>query len=107
MPTALSNLVDNLSEINKEECRACMEREDIKSECDFMRTKDNQLRYKCKKCIKKRLKLVNDLIKKFSSIYQFRNGDLKKPFLLLRKGVYTYEDMDSSKKFKETTIPPK
>ena len=71
MPTALSNLVDNLSEINKEECRACMEREDIKSESDFMRTKDNQLRYKCKKCIKKSLKPVNDLIKKFSSIYQF------------------------------------
>ena len=71
MPTALSNLVDNLSEINKEECRACMEREDIKSECDFMGIKDNQLRYKCKKCNKKRLKPVNDLIKKFSSIYQF------------------------------------
>ena len=48
-----------------------MEREDIKSECDFMGIKDNQLRYKCKKCNKKRLKPVNDLIKKFSSIYQF------------------------------------
>ena len=69
--------------------------------------KDNQLSYKCKKCNKKCLKPVNDLIKKFSSIYQFCNGDLNKFLLLLRKGVYLYEDMDSWKKFNETTPPPK
>ena len=64
-----------------------MERKNIKSECDFMGIKDNQLRYKCKKCNKKWLKPVNDLIKKFSSIYQFCNGDLNKFVFLLRKGV--------------------
>ena len=36
MSTLLSNLVDNLSEIYKKECRECMERKNIKSECDFV-----------------------------------------------------------------------
>ena len=66
MPTSLSNLVDNLSEINKKECKACMERKNIKSECDFMGIKDNQLSCKCKKCNKKWLKSVNKFIKNFS-----------------------------------------
>ena len=52
-------------------------------------------------------KIIEGLIKNFPSIYQFCNGDLNKLILLLRKGVYPYEDMDSSKKFDETTLPPK
>ena len=43
MSTSLSNLFDNLSEINKKECKTCMEEKNIKSECDFMGIKDNQL----------------------------------------------------------------
>ena len=86
---------------------ACIERKNIKSECDFMGIKDNQLSYKCKKCNKKWLQPVNELIKQFSSIYQFCNDDLNKFVSLLRKRVYLYEDMDSQKKFKETIIPPK
>ena len=31
MPASLSDLVNNLSEINKEECKACMNGENIKS----------------------------------------------------------------------------
>ena len=104
---SLSSITNSISEINKKECKACMERKNIKSECDFMGIKDNQLSYKCKKCNKKWLKPVNKLIKKFSSIYQFCNGDLNKFVLLLRKGVYPYEDMDSWKKYNETTLPPK
>ena len=52
-------------------------------------------------------KLIEGLIKNFPSIYQFCSGDLNKLILLLRKGVYPYEDMDSWKKFDETTLPPK
>ena len=52
-------------------------------------------------------KLIEGLIKNFPSIYQFCSGDLNKLILLLRKGVYPYEDMDSWKKFDETSIPPK
>ena len=36
MPTSLSNLVDNLSEINKEECKACRNVEINESECDLL-----------------------------------------------------------------------
>ena len=58
---------------------------------------------RCEEC----KKIIEGLIKKFSSIYQFCNNDLNKFILLLRKGVYSYEDMDSWEKFDETTLPPK
>ena len=50
---------------------------------------------------------INGLIEKFPSIYKFCNGDLKKFILMLRKGVYPYQDMDNWEKFDKTTIPPK
>ena len=40
-------------------------------------------------------------------MHKFCNGDINKLFLLLRKGVYPYEDMDSREKFDETSIPPR
>ena len=49
---------------------------------------------------------VNKRIK-FSSIYQFCDGDLNKFVLLLRKGVYPYEYMDSWERFDETSLPDK
>ena len=45
-----------------------------------------------------------ELIKKFPNTFQFCNGDLNKFSLLLRKGVYPYEYMDSWEKFNETSI---
>ena len=48
MPTSLSKLIDNLSEICKKECKACEERRKIKSECNFIGLKNNKLNYKCK-----------------------------------------------------------
>ena len=47
--------------------------------------------------------LIEVLIKKFSSIYQFFNSDLNEFIFLLRKGVYPYEDIDNWEKFDETT----
>ena len=43
----------------------------------------------------------------FPALYKFCNGDLDKFFLLLRKGIYPYEYMDSWERFDENTIPPK
>ena len=48
-----------------------------------------------------------ELIKKFANIYEFCNEDINKFILLLRKGVYPYEYMDSWAKFNETSLPAK
>ena len=53
MSTSLSNLVDNLSEIYKKECKVCEERRKIKSVCNFIGLENNKLNYKCKECKKK------------------------------------------------------
>ena len=107
MPTSLSRLVDNLSEINNKDCKKCMEREKIISECKFTGFKNNRLNYKCKKCNNKSAKSINELIEKFPNTYQFCNKDLNKFALLLRKGVYLYEYMDNWERFNEAPLPDK
>ena len=77
------------------------------SECRLIGLKNNELYYKCKECNNESYESINGLIKKFSSIYQFCNSDLNKFVLLLRKGIDTYEDMDSWEKFNETSLPDK
>ena len=87
MPTSLSEFVDNMSRnFNSIECKSC--------------TENNN---RCEQC----KKLIEVLIKQFPSIYQFWSGDSNKFILLLRKGVYPYEYMDSWEKFDEATLPPK
>ena len=83
-----------------------MEKENINSECCFDKLKNGRLIYRCSECKEKWEKPTKGLTKKFSSIYQFCNDDLNKFVLLLRKGVYPYENMHSWEKFNETTIPP-
>ena len=61
--------------------------------------------YKCKECEKIWLKPVNRLIKKFPSVYQFCYVDINKFVLLLKKGVYPNENMDSWERFDETSLP--
>ena len=46
-------------------------------------------------------------IKRFANTYEFCNGDINKFILLLRKGVYPYEYMDSWEIFNETSLPDK
>ena len=107
MSSKLSNLVDNLSEINNKDCKTCMERKNIKSESEFIGLKNIRLNYKCKECNGTSNKSINDLIEKFPRMHKFCNGDLNKFVLLLRKGVYPYEYMDSWERFNETSLPPK
>ena len=49
MPTSLSELVDNTSgSFNSIECKSCIEKININSECCFVGLKNNRLIYKCK-----------------------------------------------------------
>ena len=94
MQSKLSDLVDNLSEINKNECPKCVERKKIKSESEFIWFKKDRLHYKGKECGKMFTMSKNGLIKNFPRIYKFCNGHLNKFVLLLRKGIYPVEYME-------------
>ena len=91
MSSSLSNLVDNLSEgLHSDKCTDC------KSYLDYMTNKDEQLIFRCFECKKNYKKDFNkELFNRFSSTYKFYNGDINKLILLLRKGVYPYEYMNS------------
>ena len=103
MNTALSTLVDNLSEINK--CK-CEETKDKKITLKIKTVNDKKtLITSCKTCKSKESQLVSDLRKKFPSTYKLCNKNSAKFILLLRKGVYPYEYMDSMDRFDETTLP--
>ena len=65
------------------------------------------MNYRCKEGKRKSTKSIDGLIEKFPRTYQFCNGDLNKFVLLLRKGVYPYEYMDSWKRFDETSLQDK
>ena len=103
MSTSLSNLVSNLSEgLHNDRCIDC------KSCFDYMKTKDEQLIFRCFRWKKNYEKNFNeDLIQRFANTYEFCNGDLNKFILLLRKGVYPYEYMNSWKRFDETSLRDK
>ena len=103
MSTSLSNLVSNLSEgLHSDNCT------DSKSCLDYMIIKDEQLILKSFECKKNYKKDFNkELINRFSSTYEFCNEDINKFILLLRKGVYPYEYMDSWERFNETLLPGK
>ena len=109
MQNSLSELVDYASEIfNSKECKSCVERIKINSECSYVGLKNDKSICKCKECKKKCKKPITDqLIEKFFGIYQFCDDDLNKFVLLLRKGVYPYEFMESWEKFEETKLLPK
>ena len=108
MSISLSELVDIMSGIfNTIECKSCIEKIKINLECCFIGLKKNRLIYRCKECKEEWKRPINELTETFSGIYQFCNGNLNKFVLLLRKGVYPYEYMDSWGKFDENTLPPK
>ena len=50
MPSKLSDLIDNLSEISNKECKSCMEEKKIRLECEFIEFKNGRLNCKCKEC---------------------------------------------------------
>ena len=73
MQSKLSDLVDNISEINNQGCKACMKRKIIKLECAFIGFKNNRLSYRCKECKGTSTKLIkgfNRKVFKWISILQ-------------------------------------
>ena len=100
MSTSLSSLVNNLPDgLHNDKCTDC------KSCLDYMLVKDNQLIVKCLKCNKYHNKeFKKDLINRYASTYKFCDGHVNNFILLLRKGVYPYEYMDSWERFDETSL---
>ena len=72
LSTSLSKLVDNMSgNVNCIECKSCMEKIKINSECCFVGLKNNGLIYKSIECKKEWKRSIEGLTKKFPSVYQF------------------------------------
>ena len=101
MSSSLSKLVDNLSEvIHNNKCSDC------KSNFDYIKTKNEKLILECYNCKQRyRKKFNKELIKRFASTYEFYNNDLNKFVLLLRKGIYPYEYMDTCERLSEISLP--
>ena len=81
---------------------------DSKSELSYMSLEYNQLTFQSFECKSSYIKdFHKELIKRFANTYGFCNGDIKKFILLLRKGVYPYEYMDSWERFNEISLADK
>ena len=73
-----------------------------------MSFKDDQIIFRWFECKKNYWKdFYEELIHRLANTYEFCNGDINKFVLLLKKGVYPYEHMDSWEWFDETSLPDK
>ena len=104
---SLDTLVNNLSELNNNTCNKYKERTKSTHYCEFVKTHENRLMYKCLNCRNTSLKPLTELINKFQNTYKLCNNDHEKFILLLRKGIYPYEYIDNWNEFDETLLPSK
>ena len=100
MSKSLSSLVKYLSDrIYIDKCI------DDRSHLNYMSVKDDQLIFRCFEYKKNYNKDFNkELIKRFANSYEFCNRDINKFILLLRKGVFPYEYIDSWERSDEKSL---
>ena len=99
MSGSLSNHVNNLSELYNCNC------EYKKDQRISIKCKKEMIHTRCKTCHKRSKQTIQLLKDKFPNTYQLCNNNINKFLLLLRKGVYPYEYMDTWEKFDETKLP--
>ena len=101
MVSSLSQSLDKISKIDND-----ISKIDNKF-TNNMRSTVSSLSQSINKVSKINNKIYDELIKKFPNTYQLCNNYHNKFELLLRKGVYPYEYIDSWKRFKEESLPDK
>ena len=107
MMTSLSLSIDKVSEIDNKISQIDKKETENKF-TDNMRSMVSSLLQSIDKVSETDKKISQAaLIEKFPNTNQLCNKDLNKFALLLRKGVYPYEYMDSWKRFKEESLPDK
>ena len=103
MNESLSTLVDNLLGLNK--CkREKRSFDNIKIRYGIIKNEDI-VRTRCKKCLWRKDQKLSVLTTNFPNTFKLFCGNVSKFLLLLRKGVYPYEYMDSMSKFDEKKLP--
>ena len=95
--SSLQKLIDHLSELNK--CKKCNQ------QCSNYKRHNNTLIYDCNECNTRSYKPIKTLIERFPNTYAFSNNNLDKFLLLLKKGVYPFEYIDTWKRFEERSNP--
>ena len=98
LSTSLSSLVDSLSDrLYNNKCKDC------NSFLDYINFDNVKLVYRCFDCkTNYNINFNNKLTDVFSDTYNFCSGYINKFILLLRKGVYSYEYMNSFERFFKT-----
>ena len=99
MMGSLDAYVNNLSELF--DCK-CADKSKQQIEIKY---NDKIVYTRCKTCTKRSKQTIESLKDQFRSTFQLTNGNTDKFILLLKKGVYPNEYMNSWKRFEETGFP--
>lgn len=107
MNSSLDKLACNLAGLNDMRCKEsqCENKEMVFLDIDIKYV----AHFKCKKCGRKEKRMLNkkEIQKKFRNTYNHYINNDKHFRLLLRKGVYPYEWLDSLERLNETQLPSK